>query len=569
MKHLRLKISTIGIFFAGSVLLLGYLLSIRYYFPLPVFIFWIAIGTMISTIFYQCLRIKLSPSWVKVILFEIVTASVLFHLIYQIPYYALRGWDAYMDMASAQGILNSNFILGDPEYVDDTSYWPMIHLLGVQSSLITNIELFDIVKWLPSFLSIAMVPLLYLLMKRVFKYQRVALLSVFLFVVLQHHILFGSLFVRETIALALAACCLYLYFSAEQSTQPRTYRALSFMCLMLVAVAHHLTSFMVLAFLLIHFIVTKVSEGAFKIPTMKRIYSRNGLAGQNMIGIFLLVSFVSFFGYCAYVAIQPLATLTTFGEDLTAVEQWGENTYAQSAGISAAAIQTIRGYIIFWGFYSLHLLLGLILVFMLLPIIARPRRLETYSFTFFLFFCGLVGLISMFLVEGALFPDRYLMFGWMFACAPLVLAILKMRPRLIRPAGTSLLIVFMLFNIYMIESTAWDLKASEEEVPSAASEEDYALANTFEFSEGTMTAHQNNRVAIYHMDNYLSLDELSLPTDYDWIIVQKKSVELERKHYPDPRTEAIAELRELEQCGSASHDKIYESRNLAVFSDLY
>ena len=564
MKHSHLKVSTIGIFFAGSVLLLGYLLSIRYHFPLPVLLFWIAIAMMLGTIVYQCLRIKLSSSYVKVVLLEIITTSIVLHLIYQIPYYALRGWDAYIDMGSAQGILNSGFILGDPEYINETSYWPMIHILGAQLSLVTNIEIHDIVKWLPSFLSIALVPLLYLLMKSVFKHQRVALLSVLLFVVLQHHILFGSLFVREIIALVLAACCLYLYFSAGQSTQPRTYRALSFMCLMLVATAHHLTSFMLLAFLLIHFIVARISKGAFKIPALKHMYSGNSLLGQNVIGTLLLISFVAFFGYCAYVAIQPLATLTTFGEDLVAVESWGEDTYAQSAEIGASDIRTTRGYLIFFGFYGFHALCGFILVCGLLPR-ARPKRLETYSFTFFLFFCGLVGLVSMFLVQSEAFPDRYLMFGWLFAFAPLVLAILKSRPKWLRTAGVFLLLIFMLLNIYMIEPTTWDSEANKEQVAMAASEEDYALANTFDFSEGTIIAHQNNRVAIYDIHNHLPLDDLPFPTDFDWIILQKKLMAWEERFHPEPRTEAAAELQQLRQSGSISHHKIYESRNLALF----
>ena len=567
MKHGRFKLSTVVAFFAGSILLLCYLLSIRYHILLPVGLFWIAIVMMLSTIVYQCVRIKLSSGYAKVVLLEIMTTCVMFHLIYQIPYYALRGWDAYIDMASTQGILNTGFILGDPEYVNETSYWPMIHILGAQLSLITNIDIAAIAKWLPSFLSIALIPLRYLLMRSVFKNQRVALLSVLLFVVLQHHILFGSLFVRETIALILAVCCLYLYFSAEQSAQPRTYRALSFMCLMLVAVAHHLTSFMLLIFLFIHFVVTRVSKGAFKVPSLRRMYARNNLAGENIIGTFFLISFVAFFGYCAYVAIQPLATLTTFGEDLAAVETWGEDTYAQSAEVSASDIQTLRGHIIFLGFYGFHALWGFILACMLLPI-AKPRRLETYSFTFFLFFCGLVGLASMFLVEAHAFPDRYLMFGWLVAFAPLVLAILKAKPKCIRPAGIFLLVVFMLLNVYMIEPTAWDPRAKENQVPSAASEEDYALANTFDFSEGTITAHQNNRVAIYHAHNYLPLDDLPLPTDFDWIILQKKLMAWEEELNPERRTEAIVEWRQLRQCGFTSHNKTYESSNLALFWNI-
>ena len=126
--------------------------------------------------------------------------------------------------------------------------------------------------------------------------------------------------------------------------------------------------------------------------------------------------------------------------------------------------------------------------------------------------------------------------------------------------------VFMLVNIYMIETPAWDLQGSEEQVAPATSEEDYALAETLEITDGTVTGHQNNRLAIYHIHNHLTMDELPLPTDYDWIIVQKKQVALEKKNYPEPRSENLATLQRIEQVGSTHHNKIYESRNLALFS---
>jgi len=70
----------------------------------PVIFFWIAISIMIGTILYQSLKIEIFPYHAKIVLLEIAIASIVFHLIYQIPYSGLRGLDVYKDMACAKGI---------------------------------------------------------------------------------------------------------------------------------------------------------------------------------------------------------------------------------------------------------------------------------------------------------------------------------------------------------------------------------------------------------------------------------------------------------------------------------
>ena len=90
----------------------------------------------------------------------------------------------------------------------------------------------------------------------------------------QHHILFSSLFIRETIALVLAVGCLYLYFSARSSAHPATYYALSIISLAGTVLAHHLTGFMLLILLLIHVLVTKASE----LPFLRRTYFGDNIA---------------------------------------------------------------------------------------------------------------------------------------------------------------------------------------------------------------------------------------------------------------------------------------------------
>lgn len=521
---------------------------------------------MLGTIVYQIFQSELSPDFAKVVLFEIVITCLVLHLIYQIPYYGLRGSDVYFDMTSVKAILSSGFVGGDPEYfTGGTFYFPMIHIFGAQLSLITNIDLLSVVKWFPSLLDVALIPLLYLLIRGIFKEEKIALLSALLFTLLQHHILFSSLFIRETIALVLAVCCLYLYFSARSSAHPVAYTALAIICLLGTVCAHHLTSFVLLVLLFIHFLVGKASES----PLLRRTYFEDNIAGEQITSSFLSIAFVAVFAYWIYIVISPLHTLVTFAKETFTPGQVGAVTYGELTGIAAPTIQSFRGYILYYGFYFSLLIFGIFLLYGLLPRL-RHRQIEALSFTLFLFLCGIGGLIAIYLVPvGTIpYPDRFLMFGWLFGFAPLVAIILMGSYKWIRRASVLLLIAFMIFNIYQIEPIAWNAKA--EGVPTATSEEDYALANTLDFSTGEIIANSNIQYAIYDVHNNLGEYVLSVSEDIDlsefaWVIIQKEVLRLEQQYSPEPRTEAIAEMRQLAKECPPDRNKIYESTNLSVF----
>jgi len=159
-----------------------------------------------------------------------------------------------------------------------------------------------------------------------------------------------------------------------------------------------------------------------------------------------------------------------------------------------------------------------------------------------------------------------LMFGWLFGFAPLVVAILKGKYKWLRRIGLFLLVAFMIFNIYMINPYNYDPRA--EGIALVTSEEDYALANTFNFTSGKVYGYQNPVMAIYDVHNNLgtsfTLYEVDL-AKFDWIIIQKKGLELEIKYHPEPRTETIAALERLATGGYANYTKIYESDSLLVF----
>jgi len=548
---------------AATTLLILYLFSIRYHISLPVATFWVAVGLMLGIVVYQSTQSKLSSHYAKVILCEIAVTCLVFHLIYQIPYYGLHGADAYRIMAPTKAILLTGFIGGDPAYMGTASYFPIISILGAQLSLITNIDLFSVVKWFPSLMDVALILLLYLLVRSIFKQEKIALLSALLFACLQNHMLLGSLFTCQNVALILMVCCIYLYFSARASAHQATYRALSVMCLLAVVLAHHLTSFMLLMFLLIHFLVAKASET----PFLRRTYFADNVAGEKIASSFLSLAFVAPFAYWMYVQMSPFYTLVSFTRELFIPSQTGAATYSEIAYIGTASIETIRGHIVFYGFYSFLVIFGIILLYGLLSR-HRNDRIEASSFTLFLFLCGIGGLIMLYVVPLGVgpFPHRFLTFGWLFGFAPLAAIILKERHKWLRRVGIFLLIAFMLFNIYQIEPTAWDARA--EGVTVAPSRQDYALARTFDFSTGEIIAQPNNLLAIYDVHNNPGDSAAWVNTDlseYDWIIIHKEALRWEKESYPETRSQAIAEMEELMERDSPERNKIYESNNLSVF----
>jgi len=319
---------------------------------------------------------------------------------------------------------------------------------------------------------------------------------------------------------------------------------------------------MLIIFLLIHFLVTKASE----VPFLRRVYFKDNITGGKVTTTFLSIAFVALFTYWIFVVISPLYNLATLVRDLFTPGKWGVGTYAEVADISAVSIRTIRGYIVLYGFYFFHLIFGLILLYGLLPR-AKNHRVETYSSTLFLFLSGLTGFLSLYVIAPAAFPDRFLMFGWLFGFAPLVVAILKSKHKWLKRVGVLLLVAFMFFNIYMIEPTAWDARA--EGLMIAPSEEDYALANTFDFSSGKIFGHQNSLMAIYDVDKKLgttlSRVRTANLTNFDWIVVPKRVLELEKKYTQETRTGTIAALEHLMGECPVDYNKIYESDSYSIF----
>jgi hypothetical protein len=318
---------------------------------------------------------------------------------------------------------------------------------------------------------------------------------------------------------------------------------------------------MLLIFLLVHFIVTKASE----VPFLRRNYFDGKIMGEKVTGKYILIASVALFAFWVFIVIFPLDTIASFVRSLFDLGQYGVGTYAATSNISTSSLTTIRQYIIFYGFYSFLVIFCLILLCGIAPR-RKNRRVETYSFTLFLLLCLFLGFLSLYVLPPPVYPDRFLTYGWLFGFPPLVLAILKAKYKWLRRIGVLLLVAFMLFNIYTIDPSFWNAKNAQE-TPGAPALEDYALTNTFNFSNGTILTNDGNIAAaiydVYHnVVNTVTYYQVINVTNFDWAIINKQELQVEKSQYPDSRT--IALLEQLAFESSPDWSQIYESNNLVV-----
>jgi hypothetical protein len=561
LYSLNRNISTIGIFIAAIFMLIIYLLGVRYHNYLPTPIFFISIALIVATLIYQCLALKLDRNLALIIVAEIAMSNIVFHLIYQMSGYGLYGSDAYVDLSTLKGILSSGFVSGDPQFSQLTDFFPMIHILAAQLSIVTKIDFLHVAKWFPSLIDVAMIPFLYLLIRHLFKQEKVALLSILLFTVLQHHMLFSSLFIRETMALVFTICCLYFYFSANDSQHPVLYRALSIFFLVGVIFTHHLTCLMLIILLIVHILVSEYT----RLPIMERTYSKENITGEKVTISFFLIAVVATSMYWVTHVIFTIKYMALFARDLISIGSWGQSTYLELTGISNAALPSVRYYFLIYGSYFCFIIFGLIIYRLVL--FSKRFQKEIYSFFVYLILCALAGIAFTFILPRTIIGDRFLMYGWLFGVGPLFVAIFQSKQKWILRIGVSIVVVFVFINLFTIHPSLWNSQATT--TSSMPSQEDYSMAKTMNVSQRTVLSTSNEILAIFDIQNQRGTDVFGLQgllnmNDYQWVIINSVTTNQSEGIVYKFTADALSSMRNLNTVGDVYHNRVYESNNISV-----
>ena len=458
---IKKKLSLI-IFFL-TVVLFCINLRINYLEDFNVVIFWVLIVIILGVILYQIFYLKNN----QFVLFEIIIFFFLLHLLYQINYFGLVGTDSYKDYNSLKTIINSNYILTDSSN-SGVYGWPLLHLFSSLITIIININPLIIAKILPSFIESIIAISIYLIVYTLYKDKKAALLSCLIVGTIPKFVSFESFFVRESYALYFFILFFFVLYIAKQRENHRLL-ALSFFLIPVIVLSHHFTSFMLLIFLFI-FIISSIT-----IPFLFRRKLNLNINKIN-ISIFFIILLLSTIFYWCYFTPEILNDFFKIYLESTGIKEFA--SYGQRIGIDQT-IATLRGNILFYGFFFFN---GILAFILLITIFLKKQKqiIENVSFTFFLFFCLGLGGISFFLLGSIIYPDRFLPFGWLLGVIPLSVLVFNLRNSKIKKIIVIIIISFLIFNIYNIDSEYYSDKGP---LDGRASEKEYAIATTINISK--------------------------------------------------------------------------------------
>lgn len=428
------------------------------------FIFWFSTIGLFSVILYQIFYLKYTNGFV---LFEIFLVFLFLHLVYQMGFYGLRGADSYVDYTFLKTILKDHqFDLG--QYVDG---WPMIHIFSSAVNLFSKIDPLLIAKFLPSFISSIIVLPIYLLIYKIYNNKQLSLFTCLIFSTIPQFISTDALFIRETFAFFIMILFFYVLYSSKQKSE-KSFTVLCCLLIPVIVFSHHFTSFLLLILIAIYMIAsTIIPYFFFKNKNIKII-----LSGKiNLITIFLLI-FTTLISYWVYHSVDIIKKFTDIFKE--AVGRTKYESYAAATNLGAPII-TLRGNIIYYGFYFFIILFSLILIIKFFKE-KNNQKIEDVSFTVFSFFCLFYSFLSLYVLGSLLFPDRFVPFLWMFGLIPLVFYLLILRKDLLKKIFVILLISFIIFNIYNIDPSYGSGDFTNND--GIAGEKEYSIAKTINFS---------------------------------------------------------------------------------------
>jgi len=464
------------IVFIWSALLFFFGLQYDFLDEFDTLLFWLPIFLIICVIIYQIFFLTNN----RFVLFEIFLFYLLLHLVYMMGYYGLRGSDSYIDYNVVKGILNTHSF-----NLDQSAYgYPMMHIFSSAISLVEKIDPFIVAKFLPSIISSLIVFPIYLLSYSVYNNSRIALFSCLIFGTIPQFMSFEAVFVREVFGLFFMILFFYILYISSRRLDFRFF-LLVFILIPACIFAHHLSSVLLLALLVIYFIVSKLLPYFFRV--IKFLYRKGigaiGKLSSKLSLRFLLVIFVfsvCLFGYWAYLYGFDFAfgLIDDIYSDIFGFRDAG-GTYSESINLGSPIV-TIKGNIIYYGFFLFNGLFAFILLinFFMTDI---TRKVEDSAFMVFYFLSMFLGFLTMFVVSFLAFPDRFLPFGFMFGLIPITGFILVLKKNLLKKIIVVFLISFMVFNLYNVESENYTYNATF--TGGATSENEYLIANQINFPD--------------------------------------------------------------------------------------
>jgi hypothetical protein len=474
VKNYKLKLKALlSLYVLLCASLFSYLYLIRFEtIAFGQYIFWGLVSLIYIILIIQIFITNFSKKLEALMLLQLVIFSLLLNSIFQLPFSLIYGSDSSMESYVVKTLIDNGHIRLN---LTNYSFWPIVHIYGAIVYNLTNWDLNYVMKYVPSFIALSVIPLIYVFFKQVLEKEdqkyKLAFLATIFFIFLYNRILFGSIFVRQTIAIPILLLIIYFYYKRPNLSDHNKI-LISILIITLVfeiAMSHHFTSFLLIIFFIILFTYEYIGKKYFA----KKDFNKNNQ--------FFLICGVIILFYWAYIAILPLMSVGTFVNELITPSA-ADPTFGQSMHVN-----TIRDYMILFGFLLFNGFFGLIMLF-------QFKKIKEYQvFILFLVFCGIAGVVNFFFIQ-SIFPDRFLLFGWLFGSVALIVAISKLESSKLKKISIGLFILFFFYNIYEIEPNVYTHPADIINQPNI---EGYDLINNINMSNATYLSTAGDRSIVW------------------------------------------------------------------------
>ncbi|HLH60448.1 MAG TPA: hypothetical protein VKV20_02095 [Ktedonobacteraceae bacterium] len=192
----------------------------------------------------------------RVGLLVVLAISLYFVQILQYPLY-FAGYDEFLHVRTAQDIAASGRLFSTNPLLPISAFYPGLEIVTNALSSLTGLSIFVAGSVLIGTAWLVLVPSLYLIYERISDSMWIAGMATLLYMTNPNFVFFDSIFAYESLALSLAVFVLFLVVRRGYvSGRPRLgFTIAAWLGIGAIVVTHHLTSFMLLGFLLVWTVV--------------------------------------------------------------------------------------------------------------------------------------------------------------------------------------------------------------------------------------------------------------------------------------------------------------------------
>lgn len=349
-----------------------YLFNFRFGYYLHPALFWFVCISILSLIIYQIIRLDALFRGDWLILLQIMLFVFLIATVFIPPIVPFFGHDAYREYAASIELKKNGWLVlssGPFEYHSWFSLYPheigypALHLLGLTLSTISGLDLIVVARWIPLVFCLVANLLIYTLALRMGHSKKAALLICLGFSVTYRHLMFHSLYVRETIGFVMFVAAIYSYYTG-QVLRKKLFQALAIVFSAVTVLSHHLTSFLLLGF----FIFSMILEALLRLLnfiTHRKLFIPTDLADSRQRRLRLLIILIllssMIFIYWMFLPFSPFRITSYLIKDMVSSKIVTARKVSETLGEIASL--SLRYRIMLLGYGLLSLAFGSLAIF--------------------------------------------------------------------------------------------------------------------------------------------------------------------------------------------------------------